>query len=95
MVDGEREYLVEQIVGEEWKNIGRGRKLGYHVKWQGYAQPSWVVANDMNETEALDVWLQFSSLHRDKGGQLPGRFQIGNIGPRKSGRHRRPLTPGA
>jgi len=56
--DGEEEWLVEKIV-DEWH---RGRGYQYLVRWSGYGVESdcWVRAQDLEDNEALDVWLRRS-----------------------------------
>jgi hypothetical protein len=59
MVDDEEEYGVEKIMDERMKRKrGRGApKKEYLVKWTGYHTPTWTEASLLEETEALDVYL--------------------------------------
>ena len=51
-VDGEEEYVVEEIVEER----GRGRRKQYLVKWEGYPDPTWEPASNLEHTDALKEW---------------------------------------
>ena len=74
-VDGEEEYVVEDIVAEQLKRRGRGWKLYYDVKWKGYHQTSLEPAELLEETEALERWLAYTKGLRDSKGRLPERFR--------------------
>ena len=54
-VDGHEEYFVDKIVDE--KTVGK-RKY-YLVKWvgEGDEENRWIAAEDLEENEALDVYL--------------------------------------
>ena len=61
VVDGEEEWLVEKILRERKRKLpGRGRRtcLEYLVKWRGYAKPTWTLASLLEDTEALDKYLE-------------------------------------
>lgn len=61
VVDGGEEWLVEEILKERQRKLpGRGRRtcLEYLVKWQGYAKPTWTLAPLLEDTEALDKYLE-------------------------------------
>jgi hypothetical protein len=51
-VEGEAEYVVEGILEER----GRGNRKQYLVKWEGYPDPTWEPASNLEDTEALDEW---------------------------------------
>lgn len=58
-VDGEHEYKVEAILAE--RELKRGRRtpaIEYLVKWEGYGPEhnSWEPAENMEDTEALDIY---------------------------------------
>ncbi|KKA22103.1 hypothetical protein T310_3843, partial [Rasamsonia emersonii CBS 393.64] len=52
----EEEFLVEEILDERHQRWGRGYRHQYLVKWDGYQQPTWTAAKNMEDTVALDVW---------------------------------------
>lgn len=52
----EGEFLVEEILDERHQRWGRGYRHQYLVKWDGYQQPTWTAAKNMEDTVALDVW---------------------------------------
>jgi hypothetical protein len=52
---------VEEILDERQKKLlGRGRctQLEYFVKWQGYVNPTWEPALALEDTTALDEYLE-------------------------------------
>jgi len=53
--DGEEEYFIRDIIDE--RRCGRGYR--YLVRWVGYGpeEDRWLKGADLNDTEALDVWL--------------------------------------
>ncbi|OJD25639.1 hypothetical protein ACJ73_02992 [Blastomyces percursus] len=53
----EAEWHVEQILQERQRKIGRGKRHEYLVKWTGYARPTWTEATLLEDTSALDNWL--------------------------------------
>ena len=53
LIDGEEEWLVEEILDER----NRYRKKEYLVKWKGYLEPNWQPASNVEECEALDRYL--------------------------------------
>jgi hypothetical protein len=55
LVDGEREYKVDEILDEK-RGRGRGGPSQYLVKWTGYAKPTWEPASALQETVALARW---------------------------------------
>jgi hypothetical protein len=73
-VDGQEEYHVEKILDERMVR-GRGRggpqRLQYLVKWKGYAEPDWQPAENMEDTEALDTYLQ-QRPQNGEGGDVRG-----------------------
>ena len=52
-VNGEKEYVVEAILEERMKR----KKKEYLVKWLGYPTPDWQPAENLDDTEALQDWL--------------------------------------
>jgi hypothetical protein len=61
LVDGADEWQVEEILDERQKKLlGRGRRKGleYDVKWQGSAKPIWELASALEDTTALDEYLE-------------------------------------
>ncbi|THC87386.1 hypothetical protein EYZ11_013167 [Aspergillus tanneri] len=56
LVDGEEEYLVQEILDERFARVGRGFRHEFLVKYTGYQQPEWNHADAMEDTEALDRW---------------------------------------
>lgn len=56
IIDGEEEYLVERIMDERTKRVGRGTRREFLVKWSGYSTPTWTPATNLEDTEALDEW---------------------------------------
>jgi transposase InsO family protein len=56
LVNGEAEYLVEEILQEREKRVGRGHRREYLVKWVGYKRPTWEPASNLADTAALNVW---------------------------------------
>jgi hypothetical protein len=61
LVDDAEEWLVQKILKERQKKLpGRGlrTRLEYLVKWQGYANPTWEPALALQDTTALDDYLQ-------------------------------------
>ena len=51
-VNGEAEYVVEEIVDERVR--GRGKQ--FLVKWEGYPDPTWEPAKNLEDTQALEIW---------------------------------------
>lgn len=75
IVDGEEEWLVEEIVAEDRRRRGRGWRLLYEVKWKkGFHRTTLEPADLLAETEALTRWEDYSRPHRDEKGQLPTGF---------------------
>ena len=74
-VNGEDEYVVEDIVAEQLKRRGRGWKLYYDVKWKGYYQTSLEPAESLEDTEALDRWQTYTRGHRNDNNRLPKGFR--------------------
>ena len=60
--DGDDEHGVESILCCRTKRVGRGRRREALVKWTGYADPTWIPLDDLEETMALD---QFEEKYGD------------------------------
>ena len=67
-IEGEEEYLVEEIVEERKR---RNRKE-YLVKWLGYQEPTWEPQENVEDTEALDIWEEKERHQLKKGGTVKG-----------------------
>jgi Chromo (CHRromatin Organisation MOdifier) domain len=66
LIDDQQEYFVEEILDQRVvRGRGRGgpKKLQYLVKWVGYAEPDWQPAENMEDTEALEKYLQQRDHH--------------------------------
>lgn len=70
MVDGEEEFTVEKILDEKRTKRGRGTRLEYKVKWLGYARPTWEAATALEDTRALDDWIDRTKHARSRNGRL-------------------------
>ena len=70
VVDDHEEYQVEKIVNERRTKQGRGWRLQYEVKWVGYARTSWELASALEDTSALDDWLERTKTYRNANGTL-------------------------
>lgn len=70
MIDGEEEFSVEAILDEKRTKRGRGSRLEYKVKWLGYARPTWEASPALEDTHALDEWLERTKHARHTDGQL-------------------------
>jgi hypothetical protein len=57
-IDGEDEYLVEEILRARWKAYGRGRKREVLVKWTGYAEMTWEPLEQMNDCVAMETFVR-------------------------------------
>jgi hypothetical protein len=57
-VDGEDEWLVEEILAARSRRIGRGSRREVLVKWAGYAECSWEPVDLVRDCEALEVFEQ-------------------------------------
>ena len=66
LVDGEMEYLVEQIEGERVQKRGHGQSHEYLVKQVSYDDRSQVHKHQLEDAEALDVW----EASKKKGGVM-------------------------
>ena len=65
---------MEKILDERVvRKRGRGgpQKLEYLVKWKGYAKPNWQPAKNMEDTEALNTYLQ-QQRRNGEGGNIRG-----------------------
>ncbi len=78
-IDGEevQTFEVEDIIGERWKKVGRGKKKQYLVKWVGNAMTTWEPEKELQEAEALDRWLEFSKTARNSQGNVPEDLRKG------------------
>lgn len=70
MVDGEEEFIVEEILDEKCIKRGRGSWLEYKVKWLGYTRPIWEGTSALEESSALDDWQECTKHAQHPNGQL-------------------------
>ena len=70
LVDGEKEFEVEQILG--MKQMGKGRKTQYLVKWKGYptSDNSWEPEKNLNVKELIAEFKQGSRPKKTKGRRI-------------------------
>ena len=61
--ESEEEYVIERILEE----TGKGGKLKYLVKWQGYDEETWEPAANLAKTEALAEWTKNAAAGKGKG----------------------------
>lgn len=73
--EGEPEWKVDRINAERRVRRGRGFQVQYNVQWAGYAQPTWEPAKLLEDTEALDQWLDSTRALRDCEGRLPQNYR--------------------
>ena len=52
--EGHPEWEVEEILRARSRKYGRGKQRQVHVKWKGYALPTWEPLRAMEDTVALD-----------------------------------------
>jgi hypothetical protein len=64
IVQGEEEWVVEKILDSRIKY----RRLEYLIKWEGFDQPDWTPARDVNGLAAIDI---FHNDNPHKPGPLP------------------------
>jgi hypothetical protein len=67
-VDGEDEWVVEEIVAEDRWRRGCGWRLLYEVKWKGFHLTTPKLADLLLEIEALTRWENYSRLHWNEEG---------------------------
>ena len=94
LVDGEEEFEVEQIL--DMKQIGRGRKTHYLVKWKGYptSDNSWEPEKNLNADELIAEFKQSLGPNKTKAKRVfirMGRVTRLNPSPLVSTTH--PLLP--
>ena len=68
LVDGEEEYEVEKII--DMKQMGRGRKTYYLVKWKGYptSDNSWEPQENIHADELIKEFQNRTlKINKDKG----------------------------
>ena len=67
LVDGEEEFEVEKII--DMKQMGRGRKTYYLIKWKGYptSDNSWEPQENIHADELIKEFQNKKSTNRDKG----------------------------
>lgn len=55
IIDGEEEWVIESILKKRIRRYGRGGRLEYLVKWQGYDvyEATWLAASEMNHAQEL------------------------------------------
>jgi len=70
LVDGEEEYEVEKII--DMKQMGRGRKTYYLVKWKGYptSDNSWEPTDGIHADELIEEFKKKNPRPKAKGRRL-------------------------
>ena len=63
LVDGEAEYVVEEVIRLRTKRVGRGTKQEALVRWKGYHQPTWEPIQELRDTQALADFEQRHNLN--------------------------------
>jgi hypothetical protein len=71
--DGDQEYEVERILGSR----RRGRGYQVHVKWTGYAKPTWEPLSEFSDTAAL---AEYEGAHGKVGGRPDAERRGGGEG---------------
>jgi hypothetical protein len=68
LIEGEKEYEVERIIG--MRHFGRNKKLQYKVRWKGYSEThdSWEPVDNINAPELLEeyhreTWTIIRAIH--------------------------------
>src|SRR5216684_6961199 len=63
-IDRHEEFFIEKIVDERQ----RGRKLQYRVCWTGEGPEGdkWLPASEVEDCEALDVWITRKNTHQEE-----------------------------
>ena len=79
-IDSEhQEQYVDRILRAENRKIGNGNKRSVLVKWKGFAEPTWEYRENLNDTEALDIFESQYGIGYDVGedaGAMTGRRKI-------------------
>ena len=70
IIDDHEEFVVEDILDERRTKRGKGWRLQYKVKWQGYARTTWESPAAMEETQALERWTDRTNPLRRRNGTL-------------------------
>ena len=70
LVDGEEEFEVEQIL--DMKQMGRGCKTHYLVKWKGYptSDNSWELEKNLNANELIAKFKRSFRPKKTKGKEV-------------------------
>jgi len=78
-IDGQEEWVIEDIVAEKWRRRGRGAwKRWLEVKWEGYVQTTLEPEDQLAAAEALDRWEAYSRRFRREDGRLEDGFRRGH-----------------
>ena len=80
LMDSEhQEQYIERILRAENKKIGNSYKRSVLVKWKGFAEPTWEYRENLDDTEALDIFESQYGVGDDVGedaGAMTGRRKI-------------------
>ena len=76
LVNGEEEYVVEKILDS--RQFGRGRRLQYLVKWEGYpdSDNQWVDKDDVFADDKVREFKQFKPRFQDTYKESPRRSYL-------------------
>lgn len=69
-VDGEDEWIIRDIVDETRSRRGRGWQVKYTVAWEGYARTTMESRATLEDTAALERWLDKTRPFRNANGTL-------------------------
>ena len=72
--EGDKEWLVKEILGAKWLRIGIERKKKALVKWIGFAEPTWEPVEELQETAACRCYKQqYGNLMENTGTLMVGK----------------------
>ena len=69
------EWYVDEIVAEELHHHGCGVMKWFQVKYTGYAVPEWNWVMNMEDTTALEQWMEHMREFQDAHSRLPDSFR--------------------
>lgn len=49
---------IQEVLDERTRNVGRGKRREYLVRWTRYEHPTWEPADNLDGTVALNGWLR-------------------------------------